>query len=1022
MLDIPLPPLPPKFDVFSCPPPAFSDGELVHVARTLFGLEGTITALDSERDQNVRLQTSGGDFVLKVANQAETESELDMQIAALRHVAQVRSDLLVPRVVPTVGGDGLGTWGETDARHLVRCVSYLPGTPFAVANRTADTYRELGMALGQLSSALAGFGHRAAHRDDFVWNLDTAQGCRIFIDDINEEADRVLVREVFDRHAERVVPALGMLRRAVIHQDANDYNVVVSSDGKVGLIDFGDMVFGCQINELAIALAYALMDVDDIVAMSRLVIGGYVSRFALHETEVDVLFDLVTTRLAMSVAISSHRTAAFSSNDYLRISQAPALRLLRRLHTIRPDFLKAAARKCAGFSATPGHDAIVAWIDSPECQPFPVLAFDLVRSPRFRVELRNGCPGTQFGRDASAYWAWLQERFRAQYPPMSDSSDAFAVGAYLENRDVYDDDAYNTDAPERRSVHLGIDIFVPEDTPVCAMLNAVVYTVVDNPDPYDYGPTVILRHETGDGTPFFVLYGHLSRRTLNTVSPGQVVSAGDVIGFIGSAQVNGGWAPHLHVQIMTDLLGNMSGNFEGAGEPSRIDLWRDICPNPNLLLRLSPESFDALPIEPEPLLARRADVLGASLSVSYRHALPIMRGSGTYLIDATGRAYLDCVNNVAHVGHAHPHVVDAQARQAAQLNTNTRYLHRVVLDYADRLADLFPDPLQVVYFVNSGSEANELAMRLARTATGRHDMITLDWAYHGNTNDAIEISPYKFNRPGGRGCPPHVQVAMLADPYRGPFGNDAGAYAESVQACIRATLAHDRRGPAAFIAESISGCGGQVEFADGYLAAAFNAARTAGALCIADEVQVGFGRVGDAMWAFEAQRVVPDIVTLGKPMGNGHPLAAVVTTRAIADAFHNGMEYFNTFGGNTVSCAVGMAVLDVIEHGGLRSHAQTTGQHLISSLREVQGRHEAIGEVRGRGLFIGIDLVTDRRTKEPATMLAGDVANALRHRGVLVSTDGPDGNVIKIKPPLVFGVTDADVLCHELGEALRSFA
>ena len=700
-----MPPRPLTIDVFSCPPPTLPDHDVVHIARTLFGLNATLTALPSERDQNVHLRVDENDFVLKIANEAEVMTDLDMQVAVLRHLEVVQPDLLVPRVVPTASGEPLGQWHANDARHLVRCVSYLYGTPFALITKTDAAYRALGTMLGQLSCGLSSFGHGAAHRTNFLWNLDRAQHCREFLHDITNDADRALVTAVFDRHAAHIAPMISVLRHAVIHQDANDYNVIVSPDGQAGLIDFGDMTFGCHINELAVALAYALMDVDDIIATARLVIGGYTNHFTLQEVEADVLFDLVATRLAMSVAISAHRASSFSDNGYLTISQAPALRLLGRLKSIRPDFLRAAARKAAGFSATPGHDAVVAWLRSPACVPSPVLDLDLVRSPRFMVELRHGRPGTEFGRDAEAYWAWLQDRFEAERPAGSDHSDAFAVGAYLEHRDVYDNDAYNTDAPERRSVHLGIDLFVPQGTPVTAMLDGVVLTVVDNPDPYDYGPTVILQHATApDGPPFFVLYGHLSRPTLTTVSPGQRVKAGEVVGFIGSSEVNGGWAPHLHVQMMTDMLGNFSGNFEGAGEPSRIDLWQDICPDPNLLVRLTPESFSPTPEASQPLLDRRAEVLGASLSVSYRRPLHIVRGAGAYLVDATGRSYLDCVNNVAHVGHAHPCVVEAQARQVAQLNTNTRYLHRTILDYADRLVGLFPDPLQVVYFVNSGSE------------------------------------------------------------------------------------------------------------------------------------------------------------------------------------------------------------------------------------------------------------------------------------------------------------------------------
>jgi hypothetical protein len=361
--------------------------------------------------------------------------------------------------------------------------------------------------------------------------------------------------------------------------------------------------------------------------------------------------------------------------------------------------------------------------------------------------------------------------------------------------------------------------------------------------------------------------------------------------------------------------------------------------------------------------------------------------------------------------------------QAAILNTNTRYLHDTILAYAERIAATMPDPLQVVYFVCSGSEANELALRLARTVTGRKDIISIDWGYHGNTQNLVEISPYKFNRKGGFAKPEYVHIADIPDPYRGPhkgYGEATGrTYAQSVADRIADVRKRTGAGPAAFIAESISGCGGQIVFPDGYLRHAFDLVRAAGGLCIADEVQVGFGRVGDAMWAYQPQGVVPDIVTLGKPMGNGHPLAAVVTTRAISERFANGMEYFNSFGGNPVSCAVGMAVLDVIEQEGLQRRALETGNYLLERFRDMQARHELVGDVRGRGLYQGVELVRDPSTLEPATAEAGDVINILRDRGVLLSTDGPFDNVLKLKPPIVFGREEADILCDELEVALE---
>jgi 4-aminobutyrate aminotransferase-like enzyme len=425
------------------------------------------------------------------------------------------------------------------------------------------------------------------------------------------------------------------------------------------------------------------------------------------------------------------------------------------------------------------------------------------------------------------------------------------------------------------------------------------------------------------------------------------------------------------------------------------------------------------------ILAVRRRHVGSSLSLAYRTPLHIVRGAGAYLYDADGRAYLDCVNNVAHVGHAHPRVVEAGVAQMRLLNTNTRYLHENIVRYAERLTELLPDHLEVCYFVNSGSEANELALRLARAATGRPDVASVDVAYHGNTQRLVEISPYKFNGPGGAGQAADVQVVPLPDPYRGAHrgpGPEAGAaYVADSRAVLDSAAAagHPAGG---LIAEAIPSTAGQVVPPEGWLAGLFDAARAVGAVPIADEVQVGFGRVGTDTWAFGAEGARPDIVTMGKPIGNGQPLGAVVTTRAIADAFANGMEYFNTFGGNAVSAAIGLAVLDVIADEGLQEHARVVGERLLDGLRGVATRHRAIGDVRGRGLFAGIEFVRDRETREPDAELAENVANAAAERGVLLSTDGPFHNVIKIKPPLVFSAADADRLVDTVDAVLAELA
>jgi 4-aminobutyrate aminotransferase-like enzyme/Ser/Thr protein kinase RdoA (MazF antagonist) len=426
----------------------------------------------------------------------------------------------------------------------------------------------------------------------------------------------------------------------------------------------------------------------------------------------------------------------------------------------------------------------------------------------------------------------------------------------------------------------------------------------------------------------------------------------------------------------------------------------------------------------EEILARRSRVLGPSLSLSYEKPLQMMRGMGQYLYDENGRRYLDVVNNVCHVGHSHPRVVAALAGQAAILNTNTRYLHPIIVNYAERLLATLPEPLQVVFFVCSGSEANELALRLARTYTGAQDFIVLDGAYHGNTAALIDASPYKHDGPGGRGAPDHIHTAIMPDPYRGPYKGYGVVTGRQYAAHVQELVQHvwdAGRSLAGLIAEPLLGCGGQIVLPDGYLLEAFARVRAAGGVCIADEVQVGFGRVGSNFWGFETQGVVPDIVTMGKPMGNGHPLAAVAATRAIAEAFANGMEYFNTFGGNPVSCAVGSAVLDVIEEEGLQENALRVGDHLMQGLRGLMDRYALIGDVRGRGLFIGVELVRDRGTLEPAADEARYVVERMKEEGILLSIDGPLHNVLKLKPPLVFTSDDADFLLQTLDKVLGEF-
>jgi 4-aminobutyrate aminotransferase-like enzyme len=395
----------------------------------------------------------------------------------------------------------------------------------------------------------------------------------------------------------------------------------------------------------------------------------------------------------------------------------------------------------------------------------------------------------------------------------------------------------------------------------------------------------------------------------------------------------------------------------------------------------------------ESLLETRRKVLGGNLSIAYEKPLHIVRGSMQYLYDEEGRQYLDAYNNVAHVGHCHPKVVAAGQRQMEVLNTNTRYLSDLILEYAEKLTATLPESLSVCFFVNSGSEANELAIRLARAHTKAREMIVLEHAYHGSTTTLVDLSPYKHDGRGGEGAPAWVHKAPLPA---------SAADAQRVIDIIR-----ELRAPlCGFIAETMPSVAGQIILPDGYLNQVYDAVRRAGGVCIADEVQTGLGRIGTHFYAFEKYGVVPDVVVLGKPIGNGHPIGAVITTRAIADSFNNGMEFFNTFGGNNVSCVIGLKVLEVVQEENLQAHALRVGERLLQGLRELHQRHEVIRDIRGSGFFLGIELAQE----------AGGVVNRMRERGILLGTEGPRHNVIKIRPPMPFSEADADRLVSTLDE------
>ena len=1002
----------------------FSIEQLSEFILNSYGFYPELSPLPGELDLNFLVRHESRKFIFKLANPAETRENLELQHATMDQI--IKSGMIsTSTVIPSTGGKKiLDLEDGTGSKRFARLLTWIDGEVLAKYKPHNDTLLgNLGKSLGELSASLQGFDHPAAHRF-MKWDPAQTMWVEKHLDRFSGE-HREIAEYFFQLFCNEVLPLEAKLRKGVNYNDANDYNVLVKSDGSEafvpGVIDFGDVTFTWVVNEPAIALAYVLMDKKDPLEAAHAVISGYHRTFPLSEYEMSVLFPLVAARLLISVVCSELNKAEHPENVYLQISDKPAWDLLKKLRQINPVFAQAVVRSACGLEPYPQRKEFDAWLRSTAVVSHPVAAIpQLIQEGKIHW-LDLGIGSTDMGtmseiHDAVKLNVSVSEK-------MKELRTEFILGRYNEYRAIYTTDAYKVDqndGPAWRTLHTGLDIFGKPGTPVLAAASGIIHSVRNNDGIRDYGPTIILEHEWSSGKKYYTLYGHLSTFSLNGIDTGMPVNAGQVIGAIGAFNENGNWPPHLHFQVILNLLGQQ-GDFPGVATPFFGEVFKSICPDPWIFL--TDHETPALPSKSkDDIVAYRRRHLGKNMSISYRHPLVMLRGDRQYLIDSTGRRFLDTVNNVAHVGHEHPRVVRAGQKQMAVLNTNTRYLHENLVNFTEAILETMPPSLNVAFFVNSGSEANELAIRLARTVTGRKDMIVSKVGYHGNTNACVEVSSYKFDGPGGRGAQPHIHVVPIPDTYRGlyrsPDSETGMKYAAHVGGAI-SQIRHEGRGVAALIFESVISCGGQVELPENFLKESYRMVRAAGGFCIADEVQTGCGRAGTHFWAFEQHDVVPDIVTIGKPIGNGHPLGVVVTTQAIADAFKNGMEYFNTFGGNPVSCAIGLEVLRVIRDEELQQKALITGNYLKAGLRSLMKEFPLIGDVRGPGLFIGFELVTDPDLRTPATEQASRFANRMKEKGILMSTDGPFNNVLKIKPPMVFSIQDADLLLECTREVLQ---
>ena len=998
---------------------------LAHWAAALeehWGIKAELSRLDGEYDLNFLARDADGQGYILKAMRPDCETWLvDMQVKAFEHIATRQPDLPCPRVIASADGQSLLTLPDEDGQdRLVWLLNQLPGRCYAKAEPKSDALiHEIGQVLGGSAKALADFRHEGLERD-FKWDLMRAGWIEDQLSCITDPSRRAMLEEIFADFA-KLEPVLAELPKQAVHNDANDYNIMVAGElGEPrrvsGLIDLGDMCAAPRVCDLAIAAAYIVLDHPAPEAALAALVAGYHEAYPLTPAEVDMIWPLLRARLAVSVVNSTLMAAENPDDPYVTISQAPAWRFLEG-NKLHGGLLAARLRAACGLPVVDGADRVMTWLEQERGNFAPLMGQDLSDAPMGSVSVEDS--------------TWPQNPFHMPLEEAAKVGEEFEdngriwLGYYHEPRLIYTDAAFRKGpwkASNRRTVHLAVDAFAPAGTPMFAPLRGEVFAAEYRDGHLDYGGVIILRHETPEGDPFFTLYGHLDPEFLDRLKPGETVEKGQEFCRLGDPGQNGGWAPHVHFQLALTTEG-IEADWPGVGDPDEMYLWRALCPNPAALLNLPDEKVFYHPTSKDDVLASRRAHFGGNLSLTYKDPVMLLRGWKHHLFDEWGRPYLDAYNNVPHVGHAHPRIQAVAADQLKRMNSNTRYLHPAQIAFADKVLSKLPDQFEVCFFVNSGTEANELALRLARAHTGAKGMVTPDHGYHGNTTGAIDISAYKFNKPGGTGQADWVELVEVADDYRGSYRRGdpdrAQKFADLVDPAI-ARLQEKDHGVAGFIAETFPSVGGQIIPPKGYLPAVYEKIRAAGGVCIADEVQTGLGRLGDYYFGFEHQGAVPDIVVMGKPIGNGHPLGVLVTTKAIAESFDNGIEFFSTFGGSTLSCRIGKEVLDIVEDEGLQNNARVVGARLIAGLKALELKYACVGDVRGMGLFLGLELINTDGSE--ATEICSYVKNRMRDHRILIGSEGPKDNILKIRPPLTIEPEDADMITNVLDSILREVA
>lgn len=959
------------------PRPDVTAQEAAAILETFYGLTGPIVELGSQQDRNYLIDAPEGRFVLKICRADYATVELEAQNAAMMHLAGKAGSPRVPMPQRARNGDDILFLAVGGVDYQVRLLNYLDGEPLTRRKHLSrQTIAALGDLAGRLARNLADFSHPGLVRE-LQWDLRRAGPVALhLLSSVTDQAQRDRIAKVMVGAVKRIQPLAPALRVQAIHHDVTDDNVVARPDanGRMiadGVIDFGDVLEGWLVADLAVTCAALLHHADGDAFAILPAVRAFHAVHPLTEPEARALWPLIVARAGILAASGQMQLSIDPDNDYVKANLAHELEIFDVAASTPYELMDIAILEATGFGAAPAALPVMGAL-LPGIQP------EAIRFADFSVTSRAL---------AEDNWASAQTEIRVMEHTARETG--IAIARYGEYR-LTRTEVLSPREPESLALHLavclpaGFQAAAPWAGRIERQANRTLLV----------GETLVL---------------HLDGLT-PVHEAGMAVEAGEPLGTItGEA----GHFGHLAIQLSRSAA-LVPPLF---ARPGQAYAWMQLCPSPSALIGLN---CDAPALASTDLMERRQQSFAAVQKNYYREPPQIERGWREHMFDTRGRSYLDMLNNVTIAGHGHPRIAAVAGHQWSLLNTNSRFHYAGVAEFSERLAALAPDGLDTVLLVNSGSEAVDLALRLAWAASGAKNIVSLLEAYHGWTVASDAVSTSIADNPAALSTrPAWVHPVLSPNTYRGPYrGPESGAaYAQHVEQMIERL---DQRGErlAGFISETVYGNAGGIPLPDGYLARVYDLVRSRGGLCIADEVQVGYGRLGHYFWGFEQQGVVPDIISIAKGMGNGHPLGAVITRREIADRLEQEGYFFSSSGGSPVSCAIGMTVLDIMRDEGLQDNARVVGDHLKARLDALCQRHAIAGAVHGMGLYLGLEFVRDRETLAPATNETAAICDRLLDFGILMQPTGDHLNVLKIKPPLCLSVEAADYFADMLDRVL----